>query len=341
MDIRLNHTRCRTLAEVEAAAGEEAASFVREWFAPGGTVQARTSGSTGVPQEMSLCKNDMRASARLTNGFFGITARSTMLLCLSPGYIAGKMMMVRAFEAGADLVTVAPSSSPLKSVDEPFDFAAMVPMQVQRTLDDPVTAGRLARITSLIVGGAAVSPVLESQLAALPVQAYATYGMTETVSHIALRRIGGAARAYTALGGVRFALDDRDCLVIEAPHLSGGRFVTNDVVRLDGDARFEWLGRYDNVINSGGVKLFPERIEEALSPLIPVRFFVTSRPDGLLGERLVLVIEGEPWNVERLSALRSRMEEVLSRYERPREVLFLPRFRETWSGKVIRTADPA
>ncbi|MCH5327614.1 MAG: AMP-binding protein [Coprobacter sp.] len=340
MDIRLNHIRCRTLAEAETAAGGEVAAFLREWFSPGDTVSARTSGSTGAPQQLDLRKSDMRASARLTNSFFGITAGSTLLLCLSPGYIAGKMMIVRALEAGAGLVTVAPTSSPLASVGEPFDFAAMVPLQVQQTLDDPETAARLCRITSLIVGGAAVSPALESRLAALPVQAYATYGMTETVSHIALRRIGGTEREYTALGGVRFTLDGRGCLVIDAPHLSGRRWVTNDMVRLAGATRFEWLGRYDNVINSGGVKLFPERIEEALSSLIPARFFVTSRPDERLGERLVLVIEGETWSVERLSALRSRMEAVLSRYERPREMLFLPRFRETWSGKVIRSIDP-
>ena len=249
MEIRLNHILCHTIEEAKDAGGYEIADFLDEWSSFGDTVSGQTSGSTGIPQKVELQKKDMIASARLTNDFFGIKASSSMFLCLSPDYIAGKMMLVRAMIAGADLITVKPSSSPLVGIDIPLDFAAMVPMQVQESLSHDFTRERLKNIKSLIIGGAAVSSLLEQRLAKLPIRSYATYGMTETVSHVALRKLDGKTKEYAAIGDVWFSQDARGCLIINAPHLSHRVFETNDVVQLIDNYHFIWLGRYDNVIN--------------------------------------------------------------------------------------------
>lgn len=312
-------------------------SFLTEWFDSREYVIGHTSGSTGTPKEIRLLKSDMMASARLTNEFFGINDRSVLLLCLSPNYIAGKMMIVRTLLSGANLLVVKPSSSPLKEINRCIDFAAMVPMQVQESLADPVTRERISCIRQLIIGGAAVSSALELALSGLPVRCFSTYGMTETVSHIALRELNTRYPGYTALGNVTFSQDNRECLCIHAPHLSNVVFVTNDIVRLSGKNRFEWLGRYDNVINSGGVKLFPEEIEKKISGLIPgKRYYITGMSDGRLGQKAVLVIEDEVWTNNRLIELNAKMKRSLSAYQVPKEIRFMPHFHETYSGKIIR-----
>lgn len=336
MEIRLNGIVCRSADECAEVANEEIARFYCEWNNTLPYVLGRTSGSTGNPKEIKLIKADMEASARLTNEFFGITDETTMLLCLSPSYIAGKMMMVRAMISGADLQVVSPSSSPLSSLKRIPDFAAMVPMQVQCSLNESETREKLAGIGSLIIGGAPVTPALETSLQTLPVKCYATYGMTETVSHIALRDLGFTDTPYQALGEVTFEIDDRGCLIINTPHLSCSRFVTNDEVRLKDARRFHWLGRHDNVVNSGGVKLFPEEIEQKISECIKRRYFVMGKPDIRLGEKLVLIIEGEEMPPDEILRLQSDMERILIPYQRPKEILFISRFKETYSGKVIR-----
>lgn len=336
MEIRLNHILCHTIEEAKDAGGYEIADFLDEWSSFGDTVSGQTSGTTGIPQKVELQKKDMIASARLTNDFFGIKASSSMFLCLSPDYIAGKMMLVRAMIAGADLITVKPSSSPLVGIDIPLDFAAMVPMQVQESLSHDFTRERLKNIKSLIIGGAAVSSLLEQRLAKLPIRSYATYGMTETVSHVALRKLDGKTKEYAAIGDVWFSQDARGCLIINAPHLSHRVFETNDVVQLIDNYHFIWLGRYDNVINSGGVKLFPEKIEQKISPFISSRFFLTSQSDERLGERLVLVIEGKRWDHEKVELFKKKIAHVLTPYECPKLILFKKHFQETYSGKIIR-----
>lgn len=310
--------------------------FLRDWYRDADFMVGHTSGSTGVPKEIRLLKTDMLASAAITNDFLGITQESNLLLCLSPSYIAGKMMIVRAILAGANLVTVKPSSSPLKEVNERVDLAAMVPMQVQESLKHPGTMARLSRIRRLIIGGAPVSPLLETALKDLPVVCYATYGMTETVSHVALRELKGDPDSYFALGNVWFETDKRGCLVIHAPHLKQEQFITNDMVELSDLHHFKWVGRYDNVINSGGVKLSPEQIERKLTDVIRHRYFITSLPDERLGEKVVLVIEGNAWHKNALQRLREAMNCLLCPFEVPKQILFHPFFRETKSGKVIR-----
>lgn len=336
MEITLNHRLCRTREEVLAVATPQVADFLDEWHSSADFVWGHTSGSTGAPKPIKLLKHDMEESARLTVDYFGLAAGTTMLLCLSPDYIAGKMMIVRALLSGADLLVVPPSSRPLTSVDERVDFAAMVPAQVVESLCDDAQCGRLARVGALIVGGAPLPPVAEERLSDLPVRSYATYGMTETVSHVALRRIGDPTMTYRALGQITFSADNRDCLVIHTPHFAVKELVTNDVVELIDKYSFRWIGRYDHVINSGGVKVFPERIEQQIASLFTRRFFVAACADEKWGECVALAIEGDPFSATDEAALLARIRERVGRYEVPRRLFYLPTFAETSSGKVIR-----
>ena len=336
MEITLNHRLCRTREEVLAVATPQVADFLDEWYSSADFVWGHTSGSTGAPKPIKLLKHDMEESARLTVDYFGLAAGTTMLLCLSPDYIAGKMMIVRALLSGADLLVVSPSSRPLASVDERVDFAAMVPAQVVESLRDDAQRGRLARVGALIVGGAPLPPVAEERLSNLPVRSYATYGMTETVSHVALRRIGDPTMTYRALGQITFSADNRDCLVIHTPHFAVKELVTNDVVELIDKYSFRWIGRYDHVINSGGVKVFPERIEQQIASLFTRRFFVAACADEKWGECVALAIEGDPLSATDEAALLARIRERVGRYEVPRQLFYLPTFTETSSGKVIR-----
>lgn len=313
--------------------------FLKEWIDDSPYVYARTSGSTGKPKTIRLEKSKMLASAELTNCYFKLTENSKALLCLSAEYIAGKMMLVRAMQAGFDIHVVKPASTPMFSTPVVFDFAAVVPMQMQSILDQPNGRRWLdCHIKSLIIGGGAVAPTLEQRLRSLLVQCYATYGMTETVSHVALRSINGrkASQWYEAMPGIRFSVDERDCLIIHAPHLHDAPLITNDVVTLDSETRFAWLGRFDHVINSGGIKLFPETIERKLSGLIHVRFFLAAQPDDLLGEKCVLVIESSAWDEDAKTRLQEDMKNCLDKYEMPREIIFIPRFKETPTGKIVR-----
>lgn len=313
--------------------------FLKEWLSPEPYLYAQTSGSTGTPKKIRLDRSRMWASAGLTNRYFGLNENSTALLCLSAGYIAGKMMLVRAMQAGFDIYPIKPVSLPVFETPVVFDFVAMVPMQLQKICEQPQGKRWLdSHVRCLIIGGGALSPELEAETQRLSVRCYATYGMTETVSHIALRAVNGRERmdAYEAMPGVRLSTDSRDCLVIHAPHLCREPLVTNDVVQLETETRFVWKGRFDHVINSGGIKLFPETIEQKLSGLIRERFFVTGLPDSLLGQKSVLVIESESWPSEQIAWLREKIQRVLGKYEMPREIIFLPQFTETATGKVIR-----
>ena len=332
--MKINGVVYASIEAMRNEVAEEVVNFLAEWYDNREYLTGHTSGSTGVPKAIQLLKSDMRASAQLTNRFLGIDAQSTLLLCLSPSYIAGKMMIVRAIEAGAQLVVVPPSSTPLLGVDVPITLAAMVPMQVAETLQQPDGQEQMARVEQLLVGGAPVEKALEQQLMALPTATYVTYGMTETVSHVALRRVG--EDSYTAIGDVTFAVDDRGCLVIEAPQLSGRHFVTNDLVELIDAVHFVWLGRYDNVIMSGGLKFCAEQLEAKIAPLMTRRYYITAAPDKRLGQHVVLVIEGSAYDEVDMESLRKEMSHRLSRYEMPREVRFIEKFAETSSGKVKR-----
>lgn len=314
--------------------------FLENWLDESDTIQAQTSGSTGVPKKLELRKEQMTASAKLTNQFFGLQKEDTVLLCLSTNYIAGKMMIVRALVGHLHLIAIEPASYP--TINKPVKFAAMVPMQVETLLSSTEGLEVLSYIDKLIIGGSATSALLETKLQNVSTNCYATYGMTETVSHIALRKINGSDSSdeYRALEGVWFEQNNRNCLVIHAPHLQTEPFITNDIVKLKNRNCFEWIGRFDNVINSGGVKLFPETIEKKISSFIAQRFYITSRKDEKLGEKVVLIIESEPFTELKKQQLDVQLNSNLGKFEKPREIIFKPRFEETSTGKVKRERTP-
>lgn len=296
--------------------------FLLDWFDESDSIEMQTSGSTGIPKIMHVKKQAMVNSAIATGSFFDLMPGNKVLHCLPAKYVAGKMMFVRSFVLGLDVDFVAPTSNPMKHNDETYDFSAMVPLQAENALK------KLGQIRKLIVGGAKISAPLEAKLRKLPIQVFETYGMTETVSHIAAKPVG--EKHFTVLPNVGIAVDDRQCLTIDAPAISDERIVTNDLVDLLSETEFLWKGRIDNIINSGGIKLIPEQIEAKLAPHFDRRFFIASVPDATLGEKLILAVEGEPYE------LADTVFGKLDKYEKPKEVVFIPRFKETGNGKVIR-----
>lgn len=303
-------------------------AFFLAWASESPVLEVMTSGSTGKPKQISLKKEQMVNSARATGNYFGLKAGEKALLCLPCSGIAGKMMLVRALVLGLALEVVEPSSSPLPANGQTYDFVAMVPLQLQNSLD------QLGRIGTLIVGGAPLDPQWKERLRPHRVRVHETYGMTETISHIALKEISPRpSDHFQCLPHVAIGLDDRGCLVIDAPGIVDHRVVTNDLVELVGEKAFIWLGRYDSIINSGGVKLLPERIEAKLSAHLQPRFFVAGIPDRTLGQRLVLIVEGRP-----VAGLLQRIKDLgdLARYEVPKEIYFVPLFEMTGTQKVDR-----
>lgn len=299
-------------------------TFLLDWFDEKSYIELSTSGTTGVPKVIKIEKQAMLDSALATGDFFGLEPGNTMLHCLPTNYVAGKMMWVRSFILGLEMKFVEPNSNPLDTIDESFDFCAMVPLQAKNSL----AKLKQKRIKKLIIGGVTVHKALEQELVKLPMEIYETYGMTETITHIAAKRIG--AEAFTVLPNVTVSKDDRECLVIKAKNISKDPIVTNDIVKLISDTQFIWKGRIDNVINSGGIKLMPEQIEDKLSTLIPRRYFVYGQRDETLGEKVVLYVEGEPIVVE------ESVFNVLDKFEKPKEVVFIPKFKETATGKIMR-----
>lgn len=299
------------------------ADFLAEWRSDSPYIEAHTSGSTGTPKVIRLLKSDMRLSARATNAFFGINAASVLVLPLSVGYIAGKMMAVRADEAACTLVELPVSNRVV--IDRATDLLAIVPSQAESLLTQS-DAPRLVR--HLLLGGAPVSPDLARRLTDAGFDAYIGYGMTETCSHVALRTL--ADNVFAAMPGITFSTDGRDCLVIHSDKFSWRELVTNDVVRLHDERHFEWLGRADNVINSGGVKIHPEQLESALRMMLPDMppFYITKEPHPLWGEAVVLVAEGR-----RDDSLLDRIGSVIAdRRQLPRRAIFVDWLPSTPNG---------
>lgn len=311
--------------EVEIAIGK----FISEWLDDNDFITVKTSGSTGIPKEITLQKKHVFNSANATVNYFDLKENTKALLCLHSEYIAGKMMLVRAMTAGWDLRTTSPEKNPLADIEEKFDFTAMVPYQVFHSLAD------LQKVKKLIIGGGAVSSELERELQKINSKVFATYGMTETISHIAVRPLNGKEKSpiFTALPKVNFSQTESGCLQIHAPEISEETVVTNDVVELLSKTSFKFLGRIDNVINTGGVKVHPEVMEEKLSKHIQQPFFIASEQDEALGERVILIIESE-----KQLQLEDYWEafETLSAYEKPKKLYTIPQFVYTDTGKIKR-----
>lgn len=304
--------------------------FLELWSREEATFKVKSSGSTGQAKLIEITKNQMVISAQKTNHFFQFDKETKALLCLSLDTIAGKMMLVRALVGDYFLQVESPSSNPLKSITEPIDFLAIVPLQLETILKE--SPEKLDLVKTIIVGGAPVSDKLKQLLKAVKKTVFQTYGMTETVSHIALRKIGfEESLSYEALEGVTFTAQEGN-LEIHYPELLSQPLLTTDNVRLMDSTHFEWIGRTDFIINSGGVKLNPETIEQKLADLINVPFFLSSIPDDLLGNKLTLVLESEA----PISLRKSDFEAILTKYEIPKLFAFIPAFQLTASGKINR-----
>ena len=309
--------------------------FLQQWFNTEDDILVKTSGSTGKPQIIRLSKLKMKISAAMTCDYFGLNPQDKALLCLSAENIAGKMMLVRAIERGLHLIAVNPIGCPLSSITNSVKFSAMVPIQVQHCLE----SNCLNKTKKLLIGGVSVSEKMQERLIDLPVECYSSYGMTETMSHVAIKKLNGedASEWYEGLAGIGFSLDDRGCLQIKALGLGIEKLQTNDLCELRGNYHFKWLGRLDFIINSGGVKISPEPLEKLLSPFLPLPFFFTGIPDEKLGEQVVLLIEASSEELIPVNEILQIISE-WPKYQRPKEIYFLPEFAYTPSGKVDRNA---
>lgn len=312
--------------------------FLSEWHNGSDSVLVYTSGSTGEPKPLWVEKRRMEASARITCSFLGLKPGDTALLCMPLDYIAGKMMVVRALTCGLRLVTVAPSGHPFDSSFFTFhsslSFVAMVPMQVYNTLQVPEERGRLMQVRHLIIGGGAIDDDMAAELRTFPNAVWSTYGMTETLSHIALRRLSGpdASEWYTPFDTVTVSLNADGCLVIDAPEVCATVLVTNDRAEIAPDGRhFRILGRRDNVICSGGVKIQIEEVERMLKPHLPFPYIVTRCRDAKFGEAVVLLMQSDGVDMVRETCRR-----VLPRYWQPKHYLSVSAIPMTETGKPAR-----
>ena len=310
------------------------AEFLQEWFDPSDTVRVHTSGSTGTPKELHVEKRRMMASAMLTVDFLGLQKGDTALLCMPLQYIAGKMVVVRSLVAGLNLLPVPPSGHPLKDLHEAPVFAALIPMQVFNSLQVPAETALLKDIRQLIIGGGSIDASLGEALKDFPHAVWSTYGMTETLSHIAMRRLNGpeASEEYTPFPGVSVSTSPEGTLVIQAPAVNPDKLVTNDLVEFDAQGRFRILGRRDNTINTGGVKIQIEQVEDALRPHLPFPFIITSVPDAKFGERVVLLVENTPADHPQIPSAAA----ALPPYWRPKQVFSVPQLPKTGTGKPDR-----
>lgn len=332
--------------------------FLQEWNSPSETLLVHTSGSTGKPKPMWVEKQRMLNSAHITCDFLGLRPGDSALLCMSLDYIAGKMMVVRSIERKLRLFSVKPSGHPLsdeslaKMVEMDFDFVAMVPMQVYNTLQVPQERERLSRIKHLIIGGGAIDDALADELRSLPGAVWSTYGMTETLSHIALRRLNGeeASEWYQPFDSVGVSLNSDGCLVIDAPLVCSEPLVTNDIAEIkqqetsshSSDASsslktssphvlFRIKGRKDNVICSGGIKIQIEEVENLLRQHLDAPFLLAKKKDEKFGEIAVLVTESGD-----LEGVEAICRQVLPKYWVPRQYLHFDQLPMTETGKPKR-----
>lgn len=313
--------------------------FIHEWLNEKDHIIVKTSGSTGEPKVINLKKEWLEYSAKQTCNFFKITIESNALLCLPAAYIAGKMMIVRALVSGMNLIVVEPSGNPLsnQSIIHSIDFAALTPFQLAESFEslkeNPV-------VKTIIVGGGEISPWLEQKTQALPVDIYATYGMTETSSHIALRKVNGSNKqdSFSVIGDSKIDVDARGCLTIENSNLFEGVLITNDLVDIIDYDKFKWIGRIDNIINSGAIKIIPEEIESLIAHLRPEPMFISSIPDSKLGEALVLVIESIEFKEEQKMVLFDQMSRIIQHFKLPKKIVVVKSIPRTPNEKVDRKA---
>ncbi|WP_166965099.1 AMP-binding protein [Yeosuana marina] len=312
---------------------EAIGDFLLDWLDNKSFIKVKSTGTTGKPKLIKIDKQVMVNSSIFTGNFFNLKPGDKALHCLPANFIAGKMMLVRAMILGLELDLTEPTSHPIFNTKTKYDFAAMLPIQLQNSLHD------INNFKNIIVGSVKVSNKLIEAIQDKSTRVFETFGMTETATHIALRPLNNfeSEQKTTSLGksifktlpDISISQDDRGCLVIESGHLTKQPIVTNDLVKLYSEDEFEWLGRFDNVINSGGVKIFPETIEEKLQEKIKQRFFIASEKDETFGEKIILILEGD------IDTVDNSIFEDLDKYEKPKKIYCAHKF-DVISDKIQR-----
>lgn len=309
--------------------------FLRQWWSNSDFIVAQTSGSTGKPKSIQLKKNSMRISGKATGLFF----QHPKKICspLSARFIAGKMMLVRALEWNAEIHCIPPSINPLKDIDQNYDFMVMTPHQLQNGLDSKLQ-NRIAKLRVCLLGGSPLQESLELKLQKLTCQFYLGYGMTETMSHVALRPINGINKSkyYKAVDGIDFSTDNRTCLQINTNGLLHEPLITNDIVELIDNQHFIWRSRFDDVINTGGIKVFPLEIEKIIKELIAAPFYIVGKKHHTFGQQVTLYIEDKPWTDTRKENLLLEIKNLVESYSRPKEIIVIDQFEYTENGKLRR-----
>ncbi len=308
--------------------------FIIDWLSDSDIIKVNTSGSTGTPKTISLLKEHVKASAEATNQFFDLKKGDNALLCLPVKYIAGKLMIIRAILGRYNLYCIEPSLSPWFE-EAAIDFAAMTPAQVSSLLKSKEGRGLLNAIDTLIVGGDKIPSALEKKLQEVKTKVWHTYGMTETITHVALRGVNGdkASLSYTPMKGVSITQQDGR-VVIDAAHLGVHNLVTNDLAVFNTDGSFKVLGRIDNVVVSGGIKLFPEIIEKKLEGVCVKPFYFSGKADEAFSTKLIMYVESSvAINVDNLL---QKIKLKVEKFEVPKEIIIQKQFKRTVSGKIIR-----
>ena len=303
-------------------------NFIMDWMDSHDYINVKTSGSTGDPKIIQISKQAMVNSAIRTGDFFDVQIGDTALHCLPADFIAGKMMLVRAMILGLSLELVEPSASPMKKLYRSYDFAAMTPMQALNSLD------QVNQIKTLIIGGAPIHPELNKKIVEKHSHCFETYGMTETITHIAASKLAVPKKPFKALDGIHLKVDEEGCLIVDAPDITDKLIYTNDMVEMHDEKSFTYLGRRDNVINTGGVKIFPEVVERKLANHIGLPFFVHGLPDETLGEKLVLIVEGDESQLSEVQGQQSSCGD-LEKFEVPKEIIFVQEIKRN-NGKYLR-----
>lgn len=321
--------------------------FCSQWVCGKTYFNIKTSGSTGIPKDIFLTRNQLITSAKMTIKALALKENDKALVCLSIEHIAGIMMLVRGFTADLKLNIITPSSNPFISFsnDVSFDFTALVPLQLYEIINKtPEKIDILNKMKAIIIGGSSISSLLLKQIQEFvksPI--YHTFGMTETVSHIALKKLNDKTNYYQVLDGVKIAKDNRNCLTINSKVTNNQTIITNDIVEIIGNDKFIWLGRIDNVINTGSLKVQTETVEKAIEKVLfeydnnkfsNLRFFVNSKKDEKFENIIILILESKEFSKKEIDDIKKLLSNFLKKYEIPREFYFMENFIETSTGKI-------
>ncbi|MFC2090166.1 AMP-binding protein [Bacteroidota bacterium] len=309
--------------------------FILDFFDEKVELEQFTSGTTGEPKRFVLRREAMISSAERTIEYFNLSSGNSILLCLPVNYIAGKMVVVRALVGGLNLITVEPKGNPLEGLTDPIDFVAMVPLQVFEAIKNPKS---FRRIRTLIIGGGEIRPQIRAKIRTIKdCKIYESFALTETYTHFAIRRLNGflPEHSFTAMKDVQIDTDERGCLLVNIPGVTEEYVICNDMVEIVDNQHFRWLGRFDNIINSGGIKIIPEELEIKIQGILGIAVILIGIPDEKLGQKLVLVAECSDENADK-SHWKEKLKSSLLKHEFPREFFCIRQFPRNKSMKLSR-----